>query len=842
MFNVEALTGQPIGLSADEANCTNDHCAFIGHVLLTSGRTVLSADQLHFDVEEKDGKRRISHATATGDVLLIDGNAMTTCQRVDLNGDLVTGTLSLAEIRVKKPGSFDPKLAGFDAFGAGTDTVYVTGLITRTGQKSFVVKDAYFTPCDCGKDRRPIFSVKAQEARIELDSHAVFIKPVVQPGDLPFPFPFALPALYVPVSKRKTGILPPAFRVVGESPTPVHPYAMSAFYIEEALFVALGKSVDATATFGVNTLRGPRELLELRYAPDADVEGTLNLAHMWDSRFFAEERPTSELKENRVSAVFSHRSGTYGRLSARAFGQFFSDNALLGVQQYTVAAQATQYSASRVATDYRGDLWRVSLGAAVYQDFQAPTFFGVQQGRVVQRIPDIGAFLAPLPLPGGLRLSAEARFNAGFALRPSQTVSYEQEDPAYKGIRFTDPDPAAPAPVQQTITERFNTPTPYPDCATMPGRLLVDDNGSPLLRTDKTPAVDVYGRPIEVADRCARPLRFGRFDVMPVLSRPFQLGFLSVRPEVFGLFQLGADSLTNTLQPRGFAGMRVELSTLFGRVFEVSDDEAVRHRVRPILTYLLVPAVIGRMPQYIFDERDQFRATHQLTFGAETDLYRRTKGGGSASVLKLSVVQQVNLGFDGVRVRDLRTASTTDELRTFAAAPGFGSFSSRLDLNLLPVRAYLATTVDTQTKRLTELVSSLTILDGSGSSANVSYSRYEAGGYARMNTGLFELAPGGAVIPNLRSGAYHVASLSAVVQVLRGLFLSYSFSVGFGDGLSAPRLTVQGQTIKARLVGACECFGVDVSANFLPDFFTATPRPPTIDFSLTVGDYTFKPQ
>ena len=131
--------------------------------MLTSGRTVLSADALHFDIEETpEGKRRITHAVATGDVLLIDGNAMTTCQRVDLNGDLVTGALSLAEIRVKKPGSVDPKLTGFDAFGAGVDQVYMTGLITR-GMPVMVVENRRSEPTTSGN--RPDAAVAFRRPR-----------------------------------------------------------------------------------------------------------------------------------------------------------------------------------------------------------------------------------------------------------------------------------------------------------------------------------------------------------------------------------------------------------------------------------------------------------------------------------------------------------------------------------------------------------------------------------------------------------------------------------------------------------------------------------------------------
>ncbi|MCC6807902.1 MAG: hypothetical protein IT381_10795 [Deltaproteobacteria bacterium] len=832
ILSVQGMSGQPVTLAADEAVCTNDHCAFLGHVLLVSGRTVLSSNALHIDLATgDDGQRRVSSALATGDVLLIDGNTMTTCERIALNGDLITGALGLAEIRVKKPGSFDAKLSGFDAFGAGRDQLYLSGDITRTGPKSFVVKNAYFTPCDCGKDSRPIFSMKAKEARVELDSHAVFIQPVLQPADVPFPMPFALPALYIPISKRKTGILPPGFRLLSED----------GVYFEEAFFVVLGQSADATAAIGVNEQRGLRWSAELRYAPSATTEGGFNYLHMFDTKFLTKERPTSELGAHRINGRFWHRSGTYERFSLRADTQFFSDNTMLGAIQYSVAAQATQYVPSRVAADYRGDGWRVSGGAAIYQDFQAPTFFGPQQGRVVQRLPDLGFSLAPTELFWGVRLSLDARASAGFALRQFQTVAYEMEDGNRNG-RLRAPIDGDPPYVQQQITEALRPPGTYLDCATSPTYGLTDDNGAPIVVNDR-PIVDAYGAPLRLANACARPLRFVRLDVVPRLSRPFQLGFLRVHPEIFGLAAIGGESVSNSVTPRGFVGLRVDLSTMFGRVFTVSDHLALRHRLRPIVSYLVIPTIFGTPAPYIFDERDQFRAAHQLLFGVETDLFRKVSGGAAERTLTVSLFQQVNLGFDGRAIRDLRATAGLDDraLRTLALPAGFASLVLRAAFDWRPFSIALRGTYDVARREVTEkvLAAKLRIFDGS--EVGFSYQNFSEGGSARMNVGLFELVPGGGVV-STGAGALHLASFNAVVRPLKWLELSYGFALGFGDGVVSQRVTVQGQSIRARLVGACDCFGVDVSASFLPEFFTPQMRPPSIDVGITVGDYTFRPQ
>ena len=320
------------------------------------------------------------------------------------------GALSFAEIRVKKPGSTGA-LTGWDKFGGGTDLVYMNGQITRTGKNTFVVKDVYFTPCDCGKDRKPVFSIKARKAWVELGSHALFERPVVQPLDQPFPFPFALPALYVPVSKRKSGLLPPAPRGLGAD----------GFYIEDSIFFVLSDSVDMTAVAGYNVRRGLRDKLELRFNPTADVQGDLTLTHMSDDTFIGNN--AGLFGSQRFGGSFNTRMGTWSRASLKANLQFFSDPSYFADNALSLAAQATQYSASRAAVDYRGDAWRLSVGAAAYQDFTLPntgvahsSFFSAGAGRTMQRLPDALLSVAPVPLPLGFRFALDTHFVASVGL------------------------------------------------------------------------------------------------------------------------------------------------------------------------------------------------------------------------------------------------------------------------------------------------------------------------------------------------------------------------------------------------------------------------------------------
>jgi lipopolysaccharide export system protein LptA len=97
-------SSQPIQFSADDFACDDavGRCEVSGHVALISGTTLLSSDHLSIDyVKDGPDKRQVTGAVATGDVLLVDGSVMTTCERIKLDPDLIGGSLGLAEIHVK---------------------------------------------------------------------------------------------------------------------------------------------------------------------------------------------------------------------------------------------------------------------------------------------------------------------------------------------------------------------------------------------------------------------------------------------------------------------------------------------------------------------------------------------------------------------------------------------------------------------------------------------------------------------------------------------------------------------------------------------------------------------
>ena len=295
-------------------------------------------------------------------------------------------------------------------------------------------------------------------------------------------------------------------------------------------------------------------------------------------------------------------------------------------------------------------------------------------------------------------------------------------------------------------------------------------------------------------------MRYGRLDLVPRLSRPFAVGALQVKPDVFGLVAAGADAIETSIQPRGFIGARVELSTMFGRVFQAGKDLKLRHRMRPILRYMLIPTVFGALPDYRLDERDQYGATHQLQAGFETDLFRKVKDQGGQRLLSLAVVQSANLGWP-----------------KGAAAAGFSQLGARLTFELQPVTVAVRGSLDHSSGKLTEFGVRATFFDGKYVSIAGDYAHFLNGGYWRMNTGLFELAPGDAIRVDNNVGGLEAISGSIAVYPVTGMTLAYDLS------LAVVGHKALFQTMGARIAYTgpwlCGCLGAEVSTTFLPQFF-----------------------
>lgn len=766
--------GKEVELSADSIVCNQTVCVFDGDVSLMSETQVMFADKLTVTIKEKeDGSRAPSGGMAEGGVLIIDGNVVTACDKVMLNDDMVTGSLSLAEIRVKKlPAEKVPH--AWSAMGTGKNSLLMTGQnIERTGPTSFHIKNAYFTPCDCGENNRPTYSITAQDAWVELGSHANFYKPRIQPLDVALPgLPFSLPFIHVPISKRKTGILPPGFRF---SP-------QENFYLEGGFFWATSPTVDMTFNVGWSERRGVREGYELRYNPTQTTKGQLNLIHLHDELYLKDRRAAGEntlFGAERLSLTYSHNSDVRGRNPLRLNLALISDGYYLSDQGFTVAAQATQYLPSRLVYERREDDWRAAAGVQMFQDFLAtrdvtsPAF-----GRTPQRVPELGFFLAPKQLPYGFNVSFEARAAATNRFIKERGVSFVRE--------------AAP---DGTLLDagRFVT------CA--------------------------------IGDGACEQRRFaGRLEVLPRLSRPLFFGPIQVLPEISGLMSVHGDSVTERATARGWLAGRVDVRSTMGRMFSFNDGVTYRHRVMPLVRWALIPAVWRETAARAFDERDLVSALHQTSLGFETDLFRKASPKAPArKLLALSALQHFNLGGPSQAI-----PAAVGELVLgfrFSVAPWL-DVSGRGSHNW-------------QENRFRELGASLDLKDPRVGRMSLSYQRIIGGGSARINTGLFELSPSGAVPVNATLGRYHSAGVNLSTERIGWFKASYSTEILIALNPKERTFALQ-HLATLQYDSPCDCFGVGVIATIPTNVFNTVQQGtqkvsigPTFSVYLTIGDTKF---
>ncbi len=567
-------------MHADEETMVGNHAEFHGHVLLQSPTQTLAADHLTIDFKQENGRRKIDHAIADGDVLLIDGSTVAACQHMELNGDLIRAALQVAEIHVKRPRTVGVLPPDYSALSAGRDSLYVSGNIERIGPKKFHITDVYFTPCDCGTNKRPTFSIRAKEGTIEIGGDAFFYRPVLQPLDFALPFPFALPAMFFPVSKRKSGFLIPQPSSTTINPTVAHPQSESAFDIEEDYFWAINNQFDATAAAGINTVRGPRGEFEFRDAPSLQTNGAFDATYNFDQRYMADHlndfpnRGGDLWGPNRLALGAVERVDTNGRFPLRINGNFFSDSYYLLDNTFTLQSQALPYSVSRAAFDIRGDEVRLQTGAALYQDFSTTRgtpgdLWGPNEAKVPQRIPEAALSVAPQALPGGIWLGADTR-----------------------------------AVLQKRFTELG------------------------VVSVDNVP----YGN------------TEARGEFLPRLSRPTQIGGVSIQPEIFGVYAEHVGDLREQDRPLGLVGGRIEMSMQLARYFHVGDTvwrhrikPIVRYQIVPKVWN-------NAASDEAFDERDQVVAVNQLSVGFESDISRKVGKAASERLLSVSVMQHFNLG------------------------------------------------------------------------------------------------------------------------------------------------------------------------------------------------------
>ena len=266
MFGASPFSGLgtvPAEIEADRLSVDEKLALYLaeGNVVLRRAGLTVYADRLSY-------QQKLGTVIAEGQVVAVEGKSVLSCERVILMLPGLEGAMEHAEIRLKtrvpRGGS------GAEVLADGEDRMRLSAEgLKRTGPRSFELSGGSFTPCRCAEGSAPDWKLTAHWADVDVDSGALLVAPVFHIKDVPV---LILPAFYVPLGARRSGLLIPTGGY--SSPTGVK--------LGLPLYLTFGRSYDATINADFWFSRGPSPRLELRAAPTEELSAELDLRLLLD--------------------------------------------------------------------------------------------------------------------------------------------------------------------------------------------------------------------------------------------------------------------------------------------------------------------------------------------------------------------------------------------------------------------------------------------------------------------------------------------------------------------------------------------------------------------------------
>ncbi|MFL5262663.1 MAG: LPS-assembly protein LptD [Anaeromyxobacteraceae bacterium] len=379
-----------------------------GGVTLRRGPVTVRASTATYD-------RRTGEVDAAGGVLLLEpGVALSaSAMHLVLDGGYaardVVAFLKDAPLDLSRCRTMD------EARAIGRTRVELGGrAVSGEGGPSFEVDRARITLCDCGGSP-PSWEIRARHAGVTPGRGAFLAWPVlyVTPRFLfvhhPVPV-LILPALYLPLADRQTGLLLPD----------VSTSAAAGVTVAEPLFVTLGRSYDLTLTphyaFGPSAraqqdqghgVKGFGVDLELRWAP---AEGARGQLRVFEQHSVIDRWPDGVARPpgmNRLALSFDHAQRFSDATYLEVDGGLVNDPLYLADFTGDALLRAADYRRSAAAVEHRGDDLLLEADAAYHLPIgfldagAAPAApfgtFGSALG-AFHRLPSASASLLPVRL------------------------------------------------------------------------------------------------------------------------------------------------------------------------------------------------------------------------------------------------------------------------------------------------------------------------------------------------------------------------------------------------------------------------------------------------------------
>src|SRR5215813_6449807 len=780
-----------------------------GDAILKTTTIEIRADEMTFDPEEQ-------RAIARGHVILFQGTLVAFAEEADVR--LETGEATLVEGTVLRKAKVSPDAllkakTREEVERLGSTSMSATGRhIQRVGPDHFLVDGIAFTPCDCNPVK-PSWRIRSLHADLIPGERALLTLPVIYVQGVPI---LAFPWLYLPMSDRRTGLL---FTIPGS--------ARGSFFIQQPVFVTMGRSYDMTLTPGyyfgggdLLSVKGPRLQTEFEYAPSVRIQpygrATLDLVYDLQPKIHPiTGQPLPQIDPETGMAIkdpitgqpvpdlSTHRGlrgagslrhsqdltgGFYDRIDASVVSDGFFPQSLSAdlVTRETAYSQSTATLYRRTAANYAG------LNVAVRQDLRfgygfldqatSPEDFPAHGPNPLQRLPELIFDIPEARLSRWLYGSLRIEFSRLHPLQGSTGI-----DPALS------PDPA--------FQPYGYDPSPH-----------------------------------EARDR---------IDFRPRLSIPLELGrFVRLTPYAWYRQDFYVGEVTGSTHARGYPLAGAIIETEISRVFPTSSG-SWRHSIAPSFEVRYVPQVFGSVFGTTADTYDEIDravtpSTRSFLHGVAqlSQKLVQTDGTGARRFIRLDIGQ----GFD------LQAGSAAD---TFA----------RATMVAVPLNAAVVFRYDTRASRLAQFSANAGFDAGKGVAFSFQYDNLILAGPDSLRRGIDELVgpPATATDPS-RQPFDRAQTLTAHIGLKSkfGLALSYDITVSPENDIrclpsqdpNAPPLpdfcsqnplpapwTIRQQVVTLSINPSCDCWRLDVRAllprqYILPGFQASSG--PLIDFGITL--------
>lgn len=355
----------------------------------------------------------------------------------------------------------------YDAFVKSGPVVFEGSVIRKTGDKSYVAENAFYTACDTCP---PSWSFSGRKIDAELGGYAAITRPLFRVGNVPV---FWFPYLVVPLkSERQTGFLVPKFEYTAGNPGFGIPF-----------FWAISRSQDATFTFKTYTQRGFKGHVNYRYMLDEKSEGELNAAVIRDKTFADEQGGDIGAKRNRWFLSYMHGYELPYDFSQRVKLNLSSDLSYARDFPSEMEGQADPALENRVSLSRDTEITHSSVEIDYYLN-QLKRNAITSNRDAVHRWPEVRFSVRDTPV---LKSNLLFRFNANY-------VNFAREDYAFDDV-FTDSNG------RRVVDSTRSNP------ASNPG---VFDPSTDLIRA---------GQRFDLMPELSYPFRIGSyFDVVPTIQ------------------------------------------------------------------------------------------------------------------------------------------------------------------------------------------------------------------------------------------------------------------------------------------------------------------------------------